>query len=221
MEVHRGTGLDEIQQYVDARWICAPEALWKIFKFTLYKLYPSVERLQIHLPNHHQVRFYKHQRITDVLNDNQNAVTMLIEFFALNQMDPHATNYLYREIPEHYCWLKGVKKWQRRQRKRKVIGRIYTVSSSEGEKPYLRVLLSHLRGPTSWEYLLTHNGASFFTFKKSVEDWGLLESDNSIRECLFEASNMRMPYALRRLFVTILIFCEPTDVRGLFNEFYP
>ncbi|KAI5425835.1 hypothetical protein KIW84_031599 [Lathyrus oleraceus] len=111
MEVHRGTGMDEIQQYVDARWICAPEALWKIFKFTLYKLYPSVERLQIHLPDHHQVRFYKHQRITDVLNDNQNAVTMLTEFFALNQMDPHARNYLNREIPEHYCWLKGVKKW--------------------------------------------------------------------------------------------------------------
>ncbi|XP_050919085.1 uncharacterized protein LOC127136587 [Lathyrus oleraceus] len=170
MEVHRGTGMDEIQQYVDARWICAPEALWKIFKFTLYKLYPSVERLQIHLSNHHQVRFYKHQRITDVLNDNQNAVTMLTEFFALNQMDPHARNYL---------------------------------------------------GPTSWKCLLTHNGACFFTFKKAAEDWGLLESDNSIRECMLEASNMRMPYALRRLFVTILIFCEPTDVRGLFNEFYP
>lgn len=29
-----------------------------------------------------------------------------------------------------------------------------------------------------------------------------------------------MPYALRRLSVTILIFCEPTDVRGLWNEFF-
>lgn len=82
-------------------------------------------------------------------------------------------------------------------------------------------MLSHLRGPTRWECLLTHNGACFFTFKKAAEDWGLLESDNSIRECMLEASNMRMPYALRRLFVTILIFCEQTGVRGLFNEFYP
>lgn len=64
-----------------------------------YKLYPSVERLQIHLPNHHQVWFYKYQRVTDVLNDNQNVVIMLTEFFAPNQMDPHARNYLYREIP--------------------------------------------------------------------------------------------------------------------------
>ncbi|KAI5438928.1 hypothetical protein KIW84_024596 [Lathyrus oleraceus] len=177
MEVHRGTCMDEIQQYVDARWICAPETLWKIFKFKLYKLYPSVERLQIHLPNHHQVRFYKHQRITDVLNDNQNAVTMLTEFFALNQMDPHAHNYLYREILEHYCWLKGVKN-----------------GSEDGQNEKLLV--------ESTQYLLQ-------------------KSDNSIRECMLEASNMRKSYALRRWFVTILIFCEPTDVRGLFNEFYP
>ncbi|KAI5421655.1 hypothetical protein KIW84_045183 [Lathyrus oleraceus] len=31
MEVHKGSYMDEVQQYVDARWICAPEALWKIF----------------------------------------------------------------------------------------------------------------------------------------------------------------------------------------------
>ncbi|KAI5438213.1 hypothetical protein KIW84_024094 [Lathyrus oleraceus] len=30
MEVHKGSYMDEVQQYVDARWICAPEALWKI-----------------------------------------------------------------------------------------------------------------------------------------------------------------------------------------------
>ncbi|KAI5432851.1 hypothetical protein KIW84_020236 [Lathyrus oleraceus] len=45
MEVHKGSCMDEVQQYVDSRWICAPEALWKIFRFTLYRLYPSVERL--------------------------------------------------------------------------------------------------------------------------------------------------------------------------------
>ena len=60
MEVHRGSNMDEVQQYVDARLICAPEALWKNFRFTLYNLYPSVERLQIHIPNRHQVRFYDH-----------------------------------------------------------------------------------------------------------------------------------------------------------------
>ncbi|KEH27960.1 PIF1-like helicase [Medicago truncatula] len=49
----------------------------------------------------------------------------------------------------------------------------------------------------------------------SVECHGFLESDNSIRECMVDASNQRMPYALRRLFATILVFGEPTDVRDV------
>jgi len=53
MEVRRGSIVDEVQQYIDARWICALVALWKIFIFTLYRMNPSVERLQIHLPNRH------------------------------------------------------------------------------------------------------------------------------------------------------------------------
>ncbi|KAI5382125.1 hypothetical protein KIW84_UN0148 [Lathyrus oleraceus] len=220
VEVHKGSYMDEVQQYVDARWICAPEALWKIFRFTLYRLYPSVERLQIHLPNRHQVRFYDHQQIADVLNNERNSKTMLTQFFALNLRDPQARKYLYREIPEHYCWNKRGMEWHRRRSTRKVIGRIYTVSPSEGDKFYLRLLLSHVTGPTSWEYLLTNNGMTFSTFKKSAEDRGFLETDHSIRDCLVKATSLRMPYALRRLFVTILIFCEPTDVRGLWNEFF-
>ncbi|XP_050896186.1 uncharacterized protein LOC127102912 [Lathyrus oleraceus] len=167
-----------------------------------------------------QVRFYDHQRIADVLNNERNSKTMLTQFFALNLRDPQARKYLYREIPEHYCWNKRDMEWHRRRSTRKVIGRIYTVSPSEGDKFYLRLLLSHVTGSTSWEYLLTNNGMTFSTFKKSAEDRGFLETDHSIRDCLVEATSLRMPYALRRLFVTILIFCEPTDVRALWNEFF-
>ncbi|KAJ1412947.1 Helitron helicase-like domain [Sesbania bispinosa] len=138
----------------------------------------------------------------------------------LGKRDPQATRYLYKEIPEHYCWRKKEKEWSPRRSNNKVIGRIYTVSPTEGEKFYLRVLLSHLRGPTSWESLLTVNGTCFPTFKKAAEQWGFLESDNSIRECLVEASALRMPCALRRLFAIILIFCEPMIVRRLWDEFH-
>ena len=73
-------------------------------------------------------------------------------------------------------------------------------------------MLSHIRGPISWEYLLSPNETYCLTFKKAAGKWGFLESDNSIHECLVETSSL--------LFVTILIFCEPTDVRSLWNEFY-
>jgi hypothetical protein len=140
---------------------------------------------------------------------------MLTQFFALNRRDPHARNFLYREIPEHYWWDSKVKEWKRRLSSIKVIGRIYTVSPSEGENFYLRVLLSHVKGPTSWEDLLTNNGTPFNTFKKAAEDRGFLETDRSIRDCLVDATCVRIPYAIRMLFVTILLFCEPTNVRSL------
>ncbi|XP_026378595.1 uncharacterized protein LOC113273038 [Papaver somniferum] len=47
---------DEITRYINARWVCAQEAIWNIFIFPLYKDYPSVVRLQIHLPNQQSLR---------------------------------------------------------------------------------------------------------------------------------------------------------------------
>ncbi|XP_072066913.1 uncharacterized protein [Arachis hypogaea] len=176
MEVHNGSNVDEVQQFVDARWIAAPEACWRIFKFNFYRMYPSVERLQIHLPNQHQVSFYDHQTIPEILNDDYFSRTMLTEFFVLNrEEDQQSRHLLYRKIPE---------------------------------------------GPISWDDLLTVNGVQYSSFKQSAQHRGLLESDSSIHACLVEASVLRLSCALQRLFATILIFCEPTDVRSLWDEFF-
>ncbi|XP_072066667.1 uncharacterized protein [Arachis hypogaea] len=221
MEVHNGSNVDEVQQFADARWIAAPEACWRIFKFNLYRMYPSVERLQIHLPNQHQVSFYDHQTIPEILNDDYFSRTMLTEFFALNrEEDQQSRHLLYRKIPEYYTWHNKEKEWRRCKTQRISIGQIYTVSPSEGEKFYLRILLSNVRGPISWDDLLTVNGVQYSSFKQSAKHRGLLESDSSIRACLVEASVLRFLCALRRLFATILIFCEPTDVRSLWNGFF-
>ncbi|KAF1862811.1 hypothetical protein Lal_00040079 [Lupinus albus] len=47
---------------------------------------------------------------------------------------------------------------------------MYTVSPSKGDKFYLHVLLNHVRGPTSWEYLPTLDGISIPTFKQSAQE---------------------------------------------------
>ncbi|KAL6180848.1 hypothetical protein ACLB2K_047507 [Fragaria x ananassa] len=75
------------------------------------------------------------------------------------------------------------------------------------------------RGPKSFLDLLTVNGALQPTFKQAAENRGLLENDNSIRMCLAEASAIRMPSALRRLFVTLLVYGVPVGVRALWDEF--
>ena len=48
----------------------------------------------------------------------------------------------------------------------------------------------------------------------------MLEDDNSIHQCLIEATTTHMPSALRRLFVTILVYCELIGVRNLWEEFH-
>ena len=72
---------------------------------------------------------------------------MLIEFFYINMIDHDARNYLYREFPKNYCWNYTNKTWTRRISHKKVMGRIYTISSIDGEKFNLRVLLNHVKGP--------------------------------------------------------------------------
>ncbi|XP_042950368.1 uncharacterized protein LOC122282486 [Carya illinoinensis] len=48
---------------------------------------------------------------------------------------------------------------------------------------------------------------------------GLLERDDSVEECLQEASLYQMPCNLRQLFATILVYCNPANPRYLWEHF--
>ena len=56
------------------------------------------------------------------------------------------------------------------------------------------------------------------TFREAAERRGLIEEDNTLDDCLTEASMFQMPSSLRRLFATILVFCEPSDVFALWQK---
>ena len=85
----------------------------------------------------------------------------------------------------------------------------------KGEKFYLHVLLNHVKWPTGFDDLLTFNRKTYPNYKQATEQKDLLKNDNSIRQCLFEATNIQMPTTLRILFATILVFCQPVSVRKL------
>ncbi|XP_073142210.1 uncharacterized protein [Henckelia pumila] len=191
LELRNGNNWDEIQQFVDGRWICAPEALWRIFSFEFSRMYPSVVRLQIHLPNQQLIRFSSHQHVSDVIEDDDNSKTMLTEFFTMNCDSSFTEKYLYREFPQHYKWVQSQKKWVSRRGRNKVVGRIYVVSPSEGERFYERILLNHVRGPRNFEELKTVNGVTYPTFKEAAEYRGLLEHDDYVRHCMHEACSIK------------------------------
>ena len=47
---------------------------------------------------------------------------------------------------------------------------------------------------------------------------GLLHSDNNLIDCMSEAIIYQMPYSLRRLFATLLVYCNPGNPIDLWKK---
>nr|XP_027093743.1 uncharacterized protein LOC113714146 [Coffea arabica] len=99
------------------------------------------------------------------------------------------------------------------------IGRINAVHPTEGERYYLRLLLTKVRAPKSFEDLKTYNGVQVRTFREATLLRWLLQDDNNQEHCLEEASLFHMPYELRRLFATLLVYSCPNNPRQLWLKF--
>ncbi|KAL6896782.1 hypothetical protein ACP4OV_007354 [Aristida adscensionis] len=164
------------------------------------------------------VTFDESGNLEDIFNRPSSSRTTLPEYFRMNCQDGYARTLLYRDFPEYYRWIKGTKRWQRRKKSGRQIGRIVYAHPAEGERYFLRVLLNHVRGATSYDDLRTVDGITYSTFREGCEKRGLIETDRSIDDCLNEAATFQMPCALRRLFATILVFCEATNIRALWNK---
>ncbi|KAF5933474.1 hypothetical protein HYC85_029645 [Camellia sinensis] len=60
--------INEIQQYLDARYIGPPEAAWRIFGHHLHAEMPTVVRLALHLPGMHHVLFNPNDSLEMILS---------------------------------------------------------------------------------------------------------------------------------------------------------
>ena len=67
---------------------------------------------------------------------------------------------------------------------------------AKGERYYLRVLLNHMAGATSFGCLRTVDGKILLTFHEAIKRRGLIEEDNTLDESLVETTDWMMPYAL-------------------------
>lgn len=92
-------------------------------------------------------------------------------------------------------------------------------TSFEGEIYYMRILLNHIRGRLSFDHFKTITSVIAPAFCEAATLHGLLQSDNSLEDCLEEASVYQMPHSLRQLFATIIVYCNPTNPRKLWEQF--
>ncbi len=72
---------DEIKKYLDCRYVSASKAAWHIFKFDMHERFPTVERLQYHLPNQQMVLFRDDDDVQEVATRSAISRTMLTEWF--------------------------------------------------------------------------------------------------------------------------------------------
>uniref|UniRef100_K3Y2Z6 ATP-dependent DNA helicase n=1 Tax=Setaria italica TaxID=4555 RepID=K3Y2Z6_SETIT len=210
--------VDEITQYREARWVTPPEVMWRIYGFDLSKNHPPVQQLQLHLPDMHMVTYHKRDKIERVVKYPGADESMLTAYFDYNRLHEESRGILYHDFPKHYTWESNGKFWKPRKNAVYQVGRLVLAHPAEGERYFLRVLLNHVAGATSYRDLRTVDGVLLPSFREAAERRGLIEEDNTLDECLTENSLFHMPSSLRRLFVTILVFCEPNDVFGLWTK---
>ena len=213
---------DEVKAYLDARYVSAIEACWRLFEFNMHAEEPTVYRLPVHLENQQVVYYHPEDEPNEVLAQGERD-DRLTGYFRLNATDVGAHNYTYQEIPQHYVWDPKSKKWKPRQRQF-AIGRMYFAAPSAGERFYLRLLLTVVKGATSFQDLRTVGKGTptarvCNTYKEACLALGLLEDDQEWRECLQEASVMHLGRQMRDLFVTLLLHCHPAQPLLLWEEF--
>ncbi|XP_026459112.1 uncharacterized protein LOC113359744 [Papaver somniferum] len=213
---------DEIQQYIDARYIGPHEAVWRLIEYHLHEEYPDVQRLAIHLQNRQRVVYNTRKSMTSVIRTSQEHMTNLMGYFEYSAKNPNAPAYTYQQFPQHFVWCKRVKQWKIRQ-KGFAIGRMYFVTPNAGELYYLRMLLTTVRGANSFEDLKTVSNGDVDevhnTFQDACISLGILAHDGESEKYLQEAVVMQTGNQLRKLFCIILSQCNQSRPEVLWAKF--
>jgi hypothetical protein len=94
---------------------------------------------------------------------------------------------------------------------------MYYAHPTSGERYYLRMLLNCVKGATSYEHLRTVDGKVHDTFKDACIAMGLFADDNEWDQALEEADVWASGRQLRDMFASMLMFCEVTNPRQLWD----
>ncbi|XP_052197200.1 uncharacterized protein LOC127804380 [Diospyros lotus] len=94
--------INEIQQYLDARYIGPPEAAWRIFGHPLHAKMPTVIRLALHLPGIHRVVFNPEESLETIQSRVGQQMSTLTGFFAYCASSEDECPFTYQEFPQHY-----------------------------------------------------------------------------------------------------------------------
>jgi len=106
--------IDEIKEYLDCRYICEQDALWRLLGYEIHYHWPPVERLPVHLPLMNIVKMRKNAKLKDIIDNPKNHKTMLTEWFTANREHIEARELTYCEFPLKWRWEEKNKKMDKK-----------------------------------------------------------------------------------------------------------
>ncbi|GFX41097.1 ATP-dependent DNA helicase [Trichonephila clavipes] len=223
----RMVALNEIQTYQAGRYVNSNEAAWRLPGFPLHEIYSTVTHLAVHLENGQRVFFNENTIQDKILSPPK---TTLTSFFHLCQNDTFARTLLNSEVPRYYTWNSSKKEWHRSIQGTPVenqpgvkaldaLGRVYTVHVTNLECFFLRLLLHHVRGPTSFTELKIVNGQECQTYREACEARQLLENDYHWDEILEEAVQCQSPDKINELYATLLSSCGLSNPETIWDKY--
>ncbi|XP_021980536.1 uncharacterized protein LOC110876681 [Helianthus annuus] len=211
--------INEINNFVDGRFICPHEAAWRILQFPIHNRNPPVQLLAVHLEHMQNVTFKDNQKLQQILTNPATSKTTLTEWLRNNQLDPSGRDLRYIDYVSRYRWEPSGKGWIRRLlTTNPTIGRLAYIHPTCGEPFYLRLLLAHQTGCCSFEDIRTVSGVLCSTYRLACEKLGLIGNDREWASAFIEASSWATSVELRALFVHMLLYCEISNPLALWQE---
>ncbi|XP_076882159.1 uncharacterized protein LOC143530529 [Bidens hawaiensis] len=211
--------LNEIQNFLDGRFICPHEASWRIFNFRIQEINPAVQSLAVHLENMQNVTFRDNDLLHNVSSNTFNGRTTLTAWLHNNNHDSSGHHLRYIDYVTEYSWKPQSRSWVRRSLDTEpTIGRLIYIHPSSGETFYLRMLLGYQKGCQSYACIRTVNGHCYPTFRQACEILGLLGDDKEWSSAIDEASCCASASEIRALFVQMLLYCDLSNPLELLNK---
>jgi hypothetical protein len=189
-----------------------------VFEYPIHREVLTVIQLAVHLPDQQSVLFPEDATLADLARRLAQSETTLTGFFKFNTEFPTGRHLLYQDFPSSFTWDPIRKRWAPRQRGA-AIGRMYFCSPVQGERYYLRLLLTAVRGPRSFEDLRTYSGTAYSTFQAAAAAHGLLLHNGDWLACFREAVVFQTGWALRSFFVSALLNGPVTDPLAIWDTF--
>lgn len=185
--------------------------------FDIHHNSPAVQKFPVHLPNEQTAVFDEDEDLENVEARYTHGRTMLTEWFEMNRLYEEARQLNYIQMLTMFVWDKSNKLYSKRKQKG-TIGRLVNIHPNAGDRYYLRLLVSIVKGPTSYDDLYTVGDTKHETFQAACLARGLLDGDKEWQDAMTEANQWASPSCLRRFFVLILVFCFISDPQKLWNN---